>query len=145
MFGRHHGAEAPRPSDAQVEIHLELDLDEVGRSVSAFLQDPTEGSRRALSEELDTLDAQIDLGDTYAASIVDSSIFGQSPKGSVLGETSSHSIAESVPGAVLQAQITLVRAAKNVVRDHGVDPGAVSDLRAASDSLEALQSRPEVE
>jgi len=145
MFGHHRRAGTPQPSDAQVEIHLELDLNEVEKTVSAFLQNPTDGLRQAMLAELDKLDAQIDLGDTYAASIVDSGIFGQAPKGSVLGETSSHSITESVPGAVLQAQVALVRAAKNVVRARGVDAGALTELRAASDSLKALQDQPEDE
>lgn len=143
MFGHHRGAGTNRPSDAQVEIQLERDLSEVQGAVSAFLQNPTDGSRQAMLAGLDKLDAQIDLGDTYAASIVDSGIFGQAPKGSVLGETTSHSISESVPGAVLQAQVALVRAAKNVVRVRGVDAGALTELRAASDSLKSLQVQPE--
>ncbi|HVA05503.1 MAG TPA: hypothetical protein VNG12_02060 [Acidimicrobiales bacterium] len=142
MFGHHRGAGTSQPSDAQVEIHLELDLHEVEETVVAFLENPTDGSRHAMLAELDKLDAQIDLGDAYAASVVDSGIFGQTSKGSVLGETSSHSITEPVPGAVLQAQVALVRAAKNVVRARGADATALTELRAASDSLKALQDQP---
>jgi len=143
MFGHHRGTGTPEPPEAQVEMHLELDIDEVEKSVTTFLQNPTDGSRKALLEELEKLDSQISLGDAYAASIVDSGIYGQSSKGSVLGETSSHSFAESVPGALFQAQVALVRAAKDVVRGRGLNAAALADLRAASDTLEALQTQPE--
>ncbi|MGD0882721.1 MAG: hypothetical protein ABSB09_14240 [Acidimicrobiales bacterium] len=140
MFGHHREAGTHEPPEAQVEIHLELDIDDVEKAVIAFLHGPSDGSRQALLAELDKLDAQIDLGDAYAGSIADSVIFGHAPKGSVLGETSSHPTGESVPGAVLQAQVILVRAAKNVIR--GSDAGALADLRTASDSLEALRAQP---
>jgi hypothetical protein len=143
MFGDHPGAGDTDPEEAQVDFHLELDLADVEATVSSFLQNPTDGPRKALLAELDKLDAQIDLGDTYAASIVDSGVLGQSPKGDVLGQTSSNSLVEPVPGELLQAQVGLVRAAKDVVRGRGLDAGALTDLRAASDALQALQPKVE--
>jgi hypothetical protein len=143
MFGHQRGAGIPDEPEAQVEMHLELDIDEVEKSVTSFLQNPTDGSRKALLDELEKLDDQISLGDSYAASIVDSGVLGQSSKGDVLGETSSHPFVEEVPSAFFRAQVALVRAAKNVVRGRGLDAAALADLRAASDALNALQTQPE--
>jgi hypothetical protein len=136
MFGRHHDKGAPQEAEAQVEVHLEWDIEAVRRAVIAFLQSPGDGSRRSLLAALERLDNQIDLGDTYARSIVDPSLFGQAPEGAVVGETSSHSTAQEVPGAVLRAQVTLVRAAKDAIRD--LNPGTLGDLRTASASLASV-------
>jgi hypothetical protein len=111
MFGRRR-REAP-DTTAQVDVHLEWDVDAVRQTVIDFLQDPSDSSRQALLAALKRLDSQIDLGDAYSESVLDSSFFGQAPKGTILGETSSHSMAEEVPDAVLRAQILLVRAAKS--------------------------------
>jgi hypothetical protein len=131
MFGRRR-REAP-DTTAQVDVHLEWDVDAVRQAVIAFLQDPGDSSRQALIAALERLDSQIELGDAYSESVLDSSFFGQAPKGTILGETSSHSMAEEVPGVVLRAQIALVREAKSAIR--GPNPGTLQDLRTASASL----------
>ena len=139
MFGRHPDKEASENPEAAVEVHLEWDIDAVQQAVVTFLQNPNDGARQSLLTELEKLDNQIDLGDAYAASVVDSPIFGVAPKGAVLGETSSHSMAEEVPGPVVRAQVTLVRAAKTAIRDPS--PGAIGELRTASDALASVDSQ----
>lgn len=142
MFGRHRHtgpAAGAAPPEAAVEVHLEWDIEAVQQAVVAFLQNPGESARQSLLAGLEKLDNQIDLGDAYAASVVNSPIFGQAPKGGVLGETSSHSMAEDVPSPVVRAQISLVRAAKAAVREP--TSGAVEELRAANDALAALDSQ----
>lgn len=140
MFGRHR-KEAPQNTEADVEVHLEWDIDAVQQAVTAFLQNASDGARQSLVVVLDRLDSQIDLGDAYAASVADSPVFGQAPKGDVLGETSSNSMAEEVPGAVLRAQVALVRAAKVAVQDPS--PSSLEDLRTTSVSLAAASGQPD--
>jgi hypothetical protein len=89
---------------------------------------------------LDRLDDQVDLGDAYAASVVRSPLFGQTPKGDVLGETSNTPMAEEVPGAVFRAQVALVRAAKAAIQNPG--QGSLETLRAASAALAAASGQP---
>jgi hypothetical protein len=130
MFGRHRDRDAPPTPDAEVDVHLEWDIDAVRQAVATFLQSGGGGARHALVSALEELDRQIDLGDTYTEGIVDSPLFGQAPKGAIVGQTSSHSMAEVVPAAVFGAQIALVRAAKHAVVDPS--PGALADLRKAA-------------
>jgi hypothetical protein len=141
MFGRHRHREATENTVTAVDVHLEWDVDAVQEAVITFLRDASDGGRQSLARALETLDNQINLSDAYAESILDASIFGQAPKGAVLGETSSHSMAEEVPGDVLRAQIALVRAAKAVVRDP--TPSAIDELRTVSTSLATAIGKPD--
>ncbi len=86
---------------AEIEVHLGWDIDAVQQAVATFLQNPSEGGRNCLLTELERLDDQIDLGHAYAASVVGSPLFGAASKGAVLGETSSHSMAEEIPVTLL--------------------------------------------
>jgi hypothetical protein len=140
LLGR--GAKRANAEDeAQVEVHLEWDIDSVERAVAAFLDTASDGARQSLVTAIDRLDSQVDLSDRYSESIVDSPIFGYATKGDVLGETSSNPLAEEVPGAVLRAQVALVRAAKSAVRNQG--PHSLADLRTASASLAAIRDHPD--
>jgi hypothetical protein len=139
IFGRHHDKttlDQAGPPETAVGVHLEWEIEAVQEAVLAFLESPIDDTKQALVADLEKLDTQIDLSDEYAASIVDSPIFGQAPKGAVLGETSSHSMAEDVSSTVVQAQIALVRAAKAAVRDPS--PGTLGELRAASNALASM-------
>jgi len=141
LFGRHRDNEPAQNTEADVEVHLEWDIDAVQQAVTAFLENSSDGSRQSLVAVLDRLDNQVDLSDSYAASIAGSPLFGQAPKGDVLGETSSHSMAEEIPGAVLRAQVALVRAAKIAVQDPS--PNTLEDLRTCSASLAAASGQPD--
>jgi hypothetical protein len=142
IFGRHQDKEVPGnavPSEAAVDVRLEWDIEAVQKAIEAFLQSQSDITRKALLAQLEKLDNQIDLSDTHASSIVGSPIFGRAPKGAVLGETGSHSMAEEVPSAVVQAQIALVRSAKTTIRDPS--PTAFGELRAANDILAGMDRR----
>jgi hypothetical protein len=139
MVGKHADKEGPEIPEAAVEVHLEWDIDAVQQAVVAFLRNPNDGARQSLLTELEKLDNQLDLSDAYAASVDDSPIFGSALKGDVLGETSSHSMAEEVPGPVVRAQVALVRAAKTAIRDPS--PGAIGELRTASDALAGVDGQ----
>ena len=142
MFGRHRNDELPQNTEADVDVHLEWDIDAVQQAVTAFLQNASDGSRQSLVAVLGRLDSQIDLSDAYAANIVGSPLWGQAPKGDVLGETSSTPMAEEIPGAVVRVQVALVRAAKAAVRDPS--PGAASKTCAPQTAaLAAASGRPD--
>ncbi len=141
MFGRHRNDEPPQNTEADVDVHLEWDIDAVQQAVTAFLQNASDGSRQSLVAVLGRLDSQIDLSDAYAANIVGSPLWGQAPKGDVLGETSSTPMAEEIPGAVVRVQVALVRAAKAAVRDPS--PSSLEDLRTTNASLAAASGRPD--
>ncbi len=140
MFGRHRRQGDPPNAEAEVEVHLEWDIEAVEQAVAKFLEVGGDASRQALLEALETLDSQIDRSDTYEDSIVDSPVFGIASKGSVLGETSSHPLSEEVPDRVVRAQVDLVRAAKDVIRDPS--PATLEALRTANASLAEVVGTP---
>jgi hypothetical protein len=137
VFGHHRHTAATQNTVVEVDAHLEWDVEAVQWPVAVFLNAGEEESRQLLMTALERLGDQIDLGDAYVESIVDSAIFGQAPKGTILAETSRHSIAEEIPETVLQAQVSLVRTAKNAMRDP--NPGILEDLQNASAALEAAR------
>lgn len=136
-FGHHDDGAAPPDQEVDVEIHLEYDIAFVQDAADAYLDHPTEVFRKALLSALEALDQQTAASDAYEDSVVGSAVFGFSPKGSVIGETSRNPIAEELSASVLRAQVTLVKAAKAAV----TAPGAptLDTLRTASSALAALQ------
>ena len=127
MFGRHkrhHDDE-----EVAVDATLELDLGTVEESIKAYLEDPSDERRKALLAVLERLDQHLDDSDAYESSTITSGALGYSDKGAVLGETRNASAAEEVPESVLQAQITLIKAAKREVSAPA--PGTLADLRTA--------------
>jgi hypothetical protein len=116
-----------------VDVTLEDDLHTVQQGIDAYLQNPTAAVRKQLLTVLERLDDQIDRSDAYEGSIRGSAAFGYSSKGSVIGETSSASAAEQIPGPVLQAQTVLIKAAKEEVTVP--TPETLAQLRAANDAF----------
>lgn len=128
--------DSDEPDDqVAVDVTLEDDLDAVRQCIETYLRSPTAELRQQLLTVLERLDDQIDCSDAYEGSIGGSAAFGYSSKGSVIGETSSASPAEEIPGPVLQAQTVLIKAAKQEVR--GPTPEALAQLRAANDAFTA--------
>lgn len=137
MFGRNADRAKPDDQEVDVDTHLEDDISVVQHATDAYLNNPSQELRRELLSALEALDQQTAASDAYEESIVGSAVLGFSPKGSVIGETSRNSIAEELPGSVLRAQITLVKAAKAAVTEPG--PTTFDALRTASSSLAAMQ------
>jgi hypothetical protein len=125
--------------DVAVDANLELALGAVEEAVDAYLQDPSSPLRPQLLASLQSLDQLIDDSDAYESSTIGSAAFGYSTKGSVIGETSSASAAEEIPGAELQAQTVLVKAAKEEVRAATAE--TLRQLRAAQHTLAAVRGR----
>jgi hypothetical protein len=116
------------------------------RAVDATLEQVLNGLEDAASddEQRDALLAAIsrldDLtarSDAYENSLVNSPILGFSGKGSVLGETSGHPFVELVSNSEFEAQVNLVRAAKNEVMSRTLT--SLEALQTAANSLDALR------
>jgi hypothetical protein len=116
-----------------VDVTLEDDLNTVEQWIETYIQNPSTEKRKQLLAALEGLDDQIDRSDTYEGRIGGSPAFGYAAKGSVIGETSSASPAEQIPGSVLRAQTVLIRAAKQEVT--APTPDTFAELRAANAAL----------
>jgi hypothetical protein len=140
MFG--HKKDRPPPSHPEiaVDVTLEDDIDDVERTVEEFLQIPSEGSRRALLSALERLDDQTARSDArqFANSAPGSygqyGLFGDAV---VLGATSRYPVAEEIAGDEFQAQIALVKAAKQAVTHSS--PDSLEVLRRANASLATIR------
>jgi hypothetical protein len=134
---RHENRQSAGEAEVAVDATLEADLRVVEEAIEAYLEDPSATRREALLAALRQLDQQIDLSDDYESRIAGSAAFGYASKGSVIGETSSASAAEEIPGAEFVAQTVLIKAAKGEVT--APTPETLADLRAASQALGALR------
>ena len=140
MF-RRQKQETHEDEDVAVDATLELGLGSVEASIEAYLKDPSVIVRSQLLAGLERLDQQIDDGDAYGSGVIGSAAIGYSDKGSVIGETSSHSAAEEVPDSVWRAQTALIKAAKREVT--APTPETLVDLTAAHQALvAALNTEP---
>jgi len=137
LFGRHADRARPEDQVVDVDVRLERAVAQVQQASDAYLDDPSQGLRQDLLEALEALDRQTAAADAYQASFVGSARFGDSSKGSVIGETGRNPIAEEIPSSVLRAQVALVKAAKAAVTEPG--PTTFGPLRAASSALGAVQ------
>jgi hypothetical protein len=119
-----------RDGHGQTDHDLSVQVDHVLRdciaavesAVVTYLVRITDASREALVHALEDLDAETAAGDAYRGktnAIV--SLTGMAGLGSsslrVIGQTSRFPVVLQVPVSVFQAQIALVRAAKDEVRD----------------------------
>ena len=138
MFGRHGKQDQAEERELAVDVNLEQDIGAAEQSIESYLADPGEGQRKDLLAVLERLDTQIDLSDSYDSTIIGSAAFGLTTKFSVIGETSSHPMAEEVPSAEFQAQVTLVKTAKGAVARPNA--GTLEALQTASDALTALRA-----
>ena len=115
--------------DARLEDHIR----EIEGLVGGYLRSPQdEAARQALLAELDKLDDQTARADAYGnfRSVL---VRYQVPRSWVTGATSGTSTAEDVPSAEFKAQVALVKAAKDAIRDTTAE--AQSALQKANDEL----------
>ena len=132
MFGRRAKgqSDAEQEVDVDVDAVLEQDISTVVQAVDAYLQSPNDSVRKDLLTALEELDAEIDQGDVYHGRV---SYPFMGPTSTIIGATSPGSVAQEVPATEFQAQVALVKAAKNAVTR--LTPDALAELRAASDVL----------
>ena len=130
MFA-HRGKEQPdREQEVDVDVTLEQDISAVEQAVENYLQNPNESFRKDLLAALEELDAQTAQRDDYHGRLV---FPFAAPESTVVGATSPSSVGEQIPSDEFQAQIALVKAAKNAVTR--LTPETLADLRAASELL----------
>jgi Ser/Thr protein kinase RdoA (MazF antagonist) len=125
------------PADRTVPVDAALaqSLRELESEVDAYLQHQSSAHLRALGEALARLDALTADSDAWIAGVTNTASWGVDPKGTVIGETGNFPIAEDVPSAELNAQMELVKAAKQAEQND--TPQAVRTLEQARAALDA--------
>ena len=138
-FGRRKRGGASKDEAMAVDVQLEDDIAKIEDLVGGYLRSPQdEATRQALVAELDKLDDQTDRADAYSnfRSVL---VRYQVPRSWVIGATSDTSTAEDVPSAEFKAQVALVKAAKDAIRDTTAE--AQSALQRANDELAEVRRR----
>ena len=123
-----------------VDVQLEDHIRTIEALVGGYLRDPQDqATRQALVAELEKFDDQTARADGYSN---DRSVLvgWQVPRSWLIGATSDTSVGEDVPGAEFKAQVALVKAAKDAVRDMTAE--ARSALQRASDELAEVRHQP---
>jgi hypothetical protein len=136
MFGRRK-KHAAADEDIPVDAALVGDIEQVERAVDAHLEGPSDASRRALRVALEQLDDQTDQSDEFRNSVIGSGAVGLGSRGEVVGETSVDPVVDELPQSEFNAQVALVRDAKNEIRSPS--PATFSALRAAAQTLDVIR------
>jgi len=117
MFGRRKRGGARQDQVMAVDVQLEDHIRAIEDLVGGYLRNPQDqATLYALAAELDKLDDQTARADAYSnfRSVL---VRYQVPRSWLIGATSDTSIGEDVPSAEFKAQVALVKAAKDAVRD----------------------------
>lgn len=132
--------DAERPEEAlTVDAAFEEDLHEIEAAADAYLERPLDDRRSALLACLERLDAQIERSEAFDASSSVTIAFGSAPRLAIVGDTTDNPVVEQVLASEFNAQVELVRAAKDEVRDPS--PRSLEALRSASAALLEIRSR----
>jgi hypothetical protein len=135
------------PHDEGDEAHDELtvdaafedDLRDVEASVVAYLERPDDDRRATLVASLERLDDQIARSESFDSNSSVGFAFGSAPRIAIIGESTGNPVVEPILPAEFQAQVALVRAAKDEVQEPS--PRALAALRVASAELSELRSQ----
>jgi hypothetical protein len=133
-----HKEESPRLQMA-VDATLETHLEAVENAVAGFVGNPSETQRQPLMTALEQLDVRLAAGDDYQSRVASSHLYYGYTGGDsgVFGQADAHPMVEDIAGPVLHAQVELVKAAKEIVRD--ATPHNLEALHAAQTSLEQVR------
>jgi hypothetical protein len=132
-FGRRKRGGTSQDQVVAVDVQLEDRIRKIGGLVDGYLRSPRdEATRQALLAELEKFDDQTARADAYSnfRSVL---VRYQVPRSWLIGATSDTSIGEDVPSSEFKAQVALVKAAKNAIRDTTAE--VQSALRRANDEL----------
>ena len=122
-----------------VDVQLEDHIREIEGLVGGYLRSPQdEATRQALVAELEKFDDQTARADAYS-NFRSTLVRYRVPRSWLIGATSDTSIGEDVPGAEFRAQVALVKAARNAIRDTTAE--AQSALQRANDELAEVRRR----
>jgi len=138
-FGRRKRGGASQDRVMAVDVQLEEHLRNIEGLVGGYLRSPRdEATRRALVAELEKLDdltARADAYSDFKAVLVRYQV----PRSPLVGATCDTSTGEDVPSAEFTAQVALVKAARNAVRDTTAETQAA--LHRANDELAEVRDR----
>ena len=124
-----------------IDVQLEDHIREIEGLVGGYLRSPQDqAARQALLAELDKLDDQTARADAYG-NFKAVLVRYQVPGSPLIGATSAASTAQDVPSAEFKAQVALVKAARNAIRDPTAE--AQSALQRAHDELAEVRRREE--
>jgi len=145
MFGRRHEREGAAPTrdggeELDVDAALESAIGDVQQAVGTYLDIPSEGARRDLLASLEHLDDRLARCDGYTNSARFTPAAVGYLSNATIGATSQNSVVEELPSGVFQAQVALVKAAKQEIREH--TPATLASLRAAFATLGAAEGDP---
>jgi hypothetical protein len=132
-FGRRKRGGASQDQVMAVDVQLEDHIREIEGLVGGYLRSPQDAAtRQALLAELEKFDDQTARADAYSnfRSVL---VRYRVPRSWLIGATSDTSIGEDVPGAEFRAQVALVKAARNAIRDTTAEAQAA--LQRANDEL----------
>ncbi len=138
-FGRRKRGGASQDQVMAVDVQLEEHIRKIEGLVGGYLRSPQdEATRQALLAELEKFDDQTARADAYSnfRSVL---VRYQVPRSWLTGATSDTSIGEDVPSAEFKAQVALVKAARNAVRD--TTARTQSALQRANDELAEVRRR----
>ena len=132
-FGRQKRDGASQDQVMAVDVQLEDRIRTIEDLVGGYLRSPQdEATHQALVAELEEFDDQTARADAYSdfRSVL---VRYQVPRSWLVGATSDTSIGEDILSAEFKAQVALVKAAKDAVRDTTAE--AQSELQRANDEL----------
>ena len=142
----HHDADPKKPEqhenheqNVEVEVTLEDDIELVEQAVVAYLEQQDDARLSQLRSALERLDAQTERSDAWTAELAGQLRWATMSTQSVIGQTGVIPHAEEIPGSELQGQVTMVRAAKEVVRHP--NPQAVATLVSAQTALDTFRTQ----
>ena len=138
-FGGRKRGGASQDQVMAVDVLLEDHIREIEGLVGGYLRSPQdEATRQALLAELEKFDDQTARADAYSnfRAVL---VRYQVPRSWLIGATSDTSTGEDVPGAEFKAQVALVKAARNAIRDTTAE--AQSALQRANDELAEVRRR----
>jgi hypothetical protein len=135
MLRRRAKGQPDPEQDIEVDVTLEQDISLVEQAVESYLQNPNESLRKELLAALEELDDQIAQGDDYHGRL---EYPFAAPVSTVVGATNPSSVGEQMPSDEFQAQVALVKAAKNAVTR--LTPDTLADLQVASEALAEWRS-----
>ena len=138
-FGRRKRGGASHDQVMAVDVQLEDHIRKIEDLVSGYLRSSQdEATRQALMAELKRFDDQTARADAYSnfRSVL---VRYQVPRSWLIGASSDTSIGEDVPSAEFKAQVALVKAAKDAIRDTTAE--AQSVLQRAVDELAEVRRR----
>ena len=132
-FGRRKRGGASQDQVLAVDVQLEDHIRTIEGLVGGYLRNPRdEATRQALVAELEKLDDQTARADAYS-DLKAVLVRYQVPRSPLVGATCDTSTGEDLPSAEFRAQVALVKAARNAIRDTTAE--AQSALQGASDEL----------